>query len=1058
MPWDPRHRHSRKPIGADQMWRYRVQSGIYHTGRLARLLTRTLQGEDDEDLGGIAPMEARLFDLDFDEGGSPLPDTFALALNAWASGMVLRHGIDALRDGTSCAIAGLPSPDPDTPGPMSGYPGFDALSRHLLQALKEQAATLVERDAQGHVRVGDDGQPVPRPADKQWLDAFTRLVVRRCGLPSDLFGISPAAIVIGYRIPRQPRTPDDTDFEPADSLINSCFIPDLRHLSELARQDRDGERLGLPLHRYLRGGPLSQPVDIRSRAGLEKARTLLEPDRFPQGAWPSDHPLVYSQQLAVNAIRDRLLQGTGLFAVNGPPGTGKTTLLRDLVAMVVTERAKVLAALDDPREGFGAAERVPFTDGVEMAYRPLRESLAGFSILVASANNGAVENISLELPRQTAVPEPVLARSDYFRAIAALLGHRKRNPGPVWGLLSAALGNKANRLSFVQNFYWKKPADEHGGPVPERLTDGEGMGYHLRQIEDGKRLPFLSWRDAVLRFEAALRAEAAFREALVHATRLPRLLDTAEARLKAIAATRARAADLRERLAESRRRSSEAIADAERRLEALERARPGWLKIIVTLGQARETYRQARARIEAELRALKAEDPALANHWAELRRLEDAYRRLVAEQARLAGPLSAARDRHNHWLRQLGPSHGAVWPGLDDETRERSAPWYLEDWHRARQEVFLAALDLHRAFVENNAAIFRRNLGVVCAWLTGRRFGATIDAALLDHLCLVVPVVSSTFASVGRMLDQVGPGRVGWLLIDEAGQAAPQQAVGAIHRARRVVVVGDPLQLEPVAAIPRKLEEALAERMAVDDLYRPGRSSAQVLADRATDLGTAIPRAGDGAIWVGCPLRVHRRCDEPMFSISNTIAYGGLMVYGKVSAGDAVPLPASCWIDVNGTEAEDHWIHEEGRALRDLLGVLKQAGADFRKIFLISPFRSVARRLKDMDRGLGLDRTKVGTVHTAQGKQAEIVIVVLGGHPRRPGAKDWAAERPNLLNVAVSRAERRLYLIGNRTEWGRRRFFDQAARMLPARRVQELVEELSLWEGPSAPTAAVDAL
>lgn len=204
--------------------------------------------------------------------------------------MVLRHGIDALRDGTSCAIAGLPSPDPDTPGPMSGYPGFDALSRHLLQALKEQAATLVERDAQGHVRVGDDGQPVPRPADKQWLDAFTRLVVRRCGLPSDLFGISPAAIVIGYRIPRQPRTPDDTDFEPADSLINSCFIPDLRHLSELARQDRDGERLGLPLHRYLRGGPLSQPVDIRSRAGLEKARTLLEPDRFPQGAWPSDHP------------------------------------------------------------------------------------------------------------------------------------------------------------------------------------------------------------------------------------------------------------------------------------------------------------------------------------------------------------------------------------------------------------------------------------------------------------------------------------------------------------------------------------------------------------------------------------------------------------------------------------------------------------------------------------------------------------------------------------------------------------------------------------------------
>jgi superfamily I DNA and/or RNA helicase len=53
-----------------------------------------------------------------------------------------------------------------------------------------------------------------------------------------------------------------------------------------------------------------------------------------------------------------------------------------------------------------------------------------------------------------------------------------------------------------------------------------------------------------------------------------------------------------------------------------------------------------------------------------------------------------------------------------------------------------------------------------------------------------------------------------------------------------------------------------------------------------------------------------------------------------------------------------------------------------------------------------------------QGKEADVVILVLGTDSSAAGkARDWVGTAPNLLNVAVSRAKRRLYVIGGYAEW-----------------------------------------
>ena len=283
------------------------------------------------------------------------------------------------------------------------------------------------------------------------------------------------------------------------------------------------------------------------------------------------------------------------------------------------------------------------------------------------------------------------------------------------------------------------------------------------------------------------------------------------------------------------------------------------------------------------------------------------------------------------------------------------------------------------------------------------------------------------------MFAHLGRESIGWLLIDEAGQALPQDAVGALWRARRAVVVGDPRQLEPISQVPAEFQERLRWPFEVDLRWLPARSSAQTLADRQNKWGTFV-RGDEEGVWVGAPLRVHRRCEKPMFDISNAIAYGGLMVYGT----RPVPFPGapyrdyprSCWVDVSGT-SEGKWVPTQGDVLLKILRrMCGEFGISLEHIYVLSPFRDVVSGCKGFVgpelRQDGVPEAKVrdfienhiATVHKMQGKEAEVVVFVLGTDPSRAKkARDWAARSVNLLNVAVSRARRRLFIIGDFAEW-----------------------------------------
>ena len=97
----------------------------------------------------------------------------------------------------------------------------------------------------------------------------------------------------------------------------------------------------------------AQRQDLRREPELVLA--WCRPDLIPPGRWvtATDRPLAFSQQLAVNRIMHQHGDGQpGLFAVNGQPGTGKTSMLRDVVAEVPVRRAAKLAGLRSPQDAF----------------------------------------------------------------------------------------------------------------------------------------------------------------------------------------------------------------------------------------------------------------------------------------------------------------------------------------------------------------------------------------------------------------------------------------------------------------------------------------------------------------------------------------------------------------------------------------------------------------------------------------------------------------------------------------------------------------------------------
>lgn len=659
--------------------------------------------------------------------------------------------------------------------------------------------------------------------------------------------------------------------------------------------------------------------------------------------------------------------GSTLTAVQGPPGTGKTSLILHLAAEALVRQVE------------------PVVDGGRMG---------NALFLIASSNNRAVDNVI----------EPLSAGSGLPLALRA--GSRQVCEQQLAAALRRTLA-------------WLK------------VAESRGMGDRMGRLERARE----QFRAARAEQDSVL---APRRQALEQVARRAQLERELAQLNVSVDRPRAGSLDLSRVSASQRGAILEALFGLERRLSALSKlceVAPGPAPVQALQRHFKRTEARALPPFAQALRGadLQLELPELpprfkgpATDEQRMERWEEATELYLSRLSELRAGFEASKHRAQHLererslraeLTELGPAQEPP-PTADHEPSSRS--------------LFAAAVAVREAWAGQHAAELIQAVSTALRAVEQERslrplFRNEPDA--VRWLCRLFGIWGSTLLSLGNCFPS-DAGSVARLVIDEAGQCHPAHAVSALLRAESALVVGDVNQLTPVIELGADDEarllracklESLAARLAPYRVHADAHVSTQSLADRAVEQRVALVD--------------HFRCQQPIIALSDALCDYGLTVhtpYADRAAHAPYLAHAVTLIDLRGDQSPlaGSWCNElEQRETLSLVESLLDRGVRASEIAVITPYRGQLERLRrafgerripleyssELGEGgaSGYERAGValGTVHRFQGGERSIVL--FSSVVTQPRSLGFLNARPNLLNVAISRAQHHFVCLGH---------------------------------------------
>ncbi len=291
--------------------------------------------------------------------------------------------------------------------------------------------------------------------------------------------------------------------------------------------------------------------------------------------------------------------------------------------------------------------------------------------------------------------------------------------------------------------------------------------------------------------------------------------------------------------------------------------------------------------------------------------------------------------------------------------------------------------------------------------------------SLFPKVTKVLPCWAVTSLSArGRLPFE--PGCFDVVVIDEASQCDIASALPLLYRAKRAVIIGDPLQLKHVSTVAPQQDRLI---LAAHGLAE-GRAAWAYSVNSLFDLARSLCRREDIV-----NLRDHHRSHRDIISFSNRHFYrGGLRIATDHEALNRPQTegPAVRWVSLKGKVTRPTGggalnVPEAEAVVAEVRTLIVKQGYNG-AIGVVTPFRAQANRIRtlvhqdtELSRQLASLQFVVDTVHGFQGDERDVIFfspVVSAGVGE--STLRFLKSHANLFNVAITRARSELVVVGDR--------------------------------------------